>query len=222
MTVEIKPTGDGSKTLYSEKFGEHYHSTFGAVGESEHVFIRAGFMEVACNPVSVLEIGFGTGLNAYLTLSASKKDGRAVYYEAVELFPVDASIANQLSDEELFPRLHSAEWDKDIEIVPNFTLHKRKADLLDAGFTQKFDVVYFDAFSPSVQPEMWTRKVFTGIFHSMNPNSVLTTYCAKGEVRRMLQSTGFTVERLPGPQGKREILRARKTADSPVCSASPQ
>ena len=207
--VSIYLTDDGSKTLYSEHFGEHYHSTFGAVNESKHVFIEAGYLASSVNPVSVLETGFGTGLNAWLTLQQAGKLKRHTYYEAIELYPIDDITVCDLSDDALFRELHVSAWEHPVEITSDFTLHKRKTDLLQTTFTRKFDIVYFDAFSPVAQPEMWSIGIFTKLHAAMNPDAILTTYCAKGEVRRTMKSAGFAVERLPGPAGKREILRGR-------------
>jgi tRNA U34 5-methylaminomethyl-2-thiouridine-forming methyltransferase MnmC len=206
----ITETGDGSKTLYSVRFGEYYHSMFGARNESEHIFLNAGYHATAVNPVSVLEIGFGTGLNAFLTMMQAEKAQRATYYESVELYPVGLREVQSLSDHERFTMLHTAPWEKDMAFSPCFTLHKRKTDIIEAKFSKRFDVVYFDAFSPAVQPEMWTGQIFATLHEVMNSGAVLTTYCAKGAVRRMMQSIGFTVERLPGPKGKREMLRGVK------------
>ena len=206
----IVPTSDGSKTLYSERFGEHYHSTFGAAGESNHVFIEAGYLAASADPVSVLEAGFGTGLNAWLTLQQAGKQHRQTYYEAIELYPVDQCTADEISDDDVFRSLHVAPWEEPVQITPYFVLHKRRSDLLQTAFTRNFDVVYFDAFSPAVQPEMWSCDIFACLYAAMNLEAVLTTYCAKGEVRRTLKSVGFTVERLAGAAGKREMLRGRK------------
>jgi len=208
--LKIVSTADGSKTIYSDRFGEHYHSTFGAVSESNHVFIEAGYLSTTVDSVSVLEIGFGTGLNAWLTLQQAGKLHRKTCYETIELCPIDELTACELSEDDLFRSLHTATWEQPIEIAPGFVLHKRKSDLLQTVFTCKFDVVYFDAFSPVVQPEMWNRDIFAGLYEVMNSGAVLTTYCAKGAVRRTMQSVGFAVERLPGPAGKREMLRAWK------------
>lgn len=207
----IISTADGSKTIFSERFGEHYHSTFGAVNESNHVFIEAGYLATTVHPVSVLEVGFGTGLNAWLTLQQAGKLQWNTRYEAIELYPIDEVTACELSDDDYFRNLHSAPWEQSFEITPWFVLHKRKSDLLHTTFSHKYDVVYFDAFSPSVQPEIWTYDIFACLYAAMNCGAILTTYCAKGSVRRNMQSVGFDVERLPGPAGKREILRARKT-----------
>jgi len=209
--ISIVPTADGSKTIYSAQFGEHYHSTFGAASESRHVFIETGYLATSVDPVSVLEIGFGTGLNAWLTLQLAGNLHRTTYYEAIELFPIDEITACEITYNPIFRSLHTVHWEQPVVISPNFVLHKRKSDLLQTTFIHKFDVVYFDAFSPAVQPEMWSRDIFASLFAAMNPGAVLTSYCAKGDVRRTLQSVGFIVERLSGPAGKREILRARKT-----------
>jgi len=208
--LKIVSTPDGSKTIYSERFSEHYHSTFGAASESNHVFIEAGYLTSTVDPVSVLDIGFGTGLNAWLTLQQAGRLHRQTCYEAIELYPIDELAVCELSNDSLFRSLHTASWEQPVEITPDFVLHKRKNDLLYISFTRKFDVVYFDAFSPAVQPEMWNRDIFADLYAAMNPGALLTTYCAKGEVRRILKSVGFAVERLPGPVGKREMLRARK------------
>jgi len=224
--LKVIGTADGSKTLYSERFAEHYHSVFGAANESEHVFIEAGYLsfrfQVSSSKfqesVSVLEIGFGTGLNAWLTLRQANRMPLSTYYEAVECYPIEESTACELSDDELFRSLHAAAWEQAVEITPHFTLRKRKCNLLQALqssiFSRSFDVVYFDAFSPGAQPEMWSRDVFSFLHAAMNPGGVLTTYCAKGEVRRIMKGVGFSVERLPGPAGKREMLRSRKAGNA--------
>ena len=209
--LSIIPTTDGSKTLYSDRFGEHYHSTFGAANESKHVFIEAGYLASPVHPVSVLEVGFGTGLNVWLTLQQAGRLQRHTLYETIELYPINDGLVCQLSDDDIFQSLHDAPWEQPVEITPCFVLHKRKSDLLQTAFSRVYDVVYFDAFSPAVQPEMWTIDIFARLYAAMNHGAILTTYCAKGSVRRNMQSAGFDVERLPGPAGKREILRARKT-----------
>ncbi|MDR1153890.1 MAG: tRNA (5-methylaminomethyl-2-thiouridine)(34)-methyltransferase MnmD [Bacteroidales bacterium] len=208
--MSVTLTADGSKTIYSEHFGEHYHSIFGAANESNHVFIEAGYSAVTADPVSVLEIGFGTGLNAWLTLHQADRLQKVTRYEAIELYPIDNASVCELSEHDLFRSLHAAPWEQPVEITSCFVLYKRKSDLLQTAFTSSFDVVYFDAFSPAVQSEMWGRDIFASLYAAMNPGAVLTTYCAKGDVRRTMQSVGFTVERLPGPAGKREMLRAGK------------
>lgn len=207
MSVRIQQTEDGSPTLYSESVGEHYHSLYGARAESMHIFIEAGLRACTKSPIRIFEVGMGTGLNAYLTLL----ENRPCYYETIEKYPIEETLACNLYEDELFRALHQVEWEKEISLTPMFLFHKRQADLLQLTWSElPFDVVYFDAFSPERQPEMWEESIFADIYSHMNQGGILTTYCAKGEVRRRLQRVGFRVERLPGPKGKREILRAIK------------
>ena len=208
--MKIAITGDASKTIFSNRFGEHYHSVYGAVNESTHVFVNAGYLAVSVLAVSILEVGFGTGLNAWLTMKKAESLNRKTLYETVELYPVDYATVCELSEEKSFLELHTAQWEQSVEITPTFSLLKRNVDFLTTSFERSFDVVYFDAFSPAVQPEMWSETVFRRLYEAMNSNAVLTTYCAKGEVRRTMQKAGFITERLPGPTGKREMLRAKK------------
>ncbi len=220
MKIELKKTMDGSHTLYLVEADEHYHSTYGAVQESQHVFIQEGFERCHGREINVLEIGFGTGLNCYLTLLASIKSDQIVRYYAVEKFPLPAEIWNKLNystfsadgHSNRFAILHNAEWNCYTEIYPKFSLHKMEADILQTNIFDlpSVDLVFFDAFSPEKQPELWSRSVFEPIYSIMKEGSILVTYCAKGYVRRMLQSIGFQVERIPGPPGKREMLRAEK------------
>ncbi|HEY4789060.1 MAG TPA: tRNA (5-methylaminomethyl-2-thiouridine)(34)-methyltransferase MnmD [Bacteroidales bacterium] len=217
MNLTIQNTVDGSKTVYSDVFQETYHSVNGAVTESIHVFIDAGFKACQKNPAQIFEVGFGTGLNAFLTLIESEKLNIKIEYQSIELFPLGSIEFEQLkysrylnSDEKTFKALHNAPWNKKTEITPDFQLYKIKENLLDYSFTDSYDLVYFDAFSPSRQPELWSEDVFGKLFENMNENGILTTYCAKGAVRRILEKVGFKVERLSGPPGKREMLRAIK------------
>ncbi|MCE1197763.1 MAG: tRNA (5-methylaminomethyl-2-thiouridine)(34)-methyltransferase MnmD [Marinilabiliales bacterium] len=217
----IVKTADGSDTLLSNQFGETYHSTFGAVQESLHVFINAGLHSLGRKNIHLLEVGFGTGLNCLLTYSESKDRDLTIQYTALEKFPVEEETWKQLNyagefstaDREFFERLHLAPWNEPVVVYPSFTLHKILADLTCFNFRQLADVdlVYFDAFSPETQPEMWNAEVFTTIFERMNEGGMLVTYCAKGAVRRLLQQAGFKTERLAGPPGKREMLRATKS-----------
>lgn len=222
LETELIITDDGSHSLFVPHLNEHYHSTHGAIQEARHVFIQMGLYANQLNHVNVLEIGFGTGLNAYLTLIESIKANISVYYTALELYPLDISQAEQLNyaqhaankkTEEFFMMLHKAPWSKPTEITDNFVLHKIEDDFSkDNNITldARFDVIYFDAFAPEKQPEMWTQHLFDRLFSLCNKNAVVTTYCAKGIVRRMFEKTGFKVERLPGPPGKREMLRCIK------------
>ncbi len=210
----IEHTEDGSATLFVPELNEHYHSVKGARTESQHIFIDMGLKASAAPQPHVLEIGFGTGLNALLTLEAAGQEKRPVHYTGIELYPLAWEEVNALgySDNPSFERLHTAPWEEDVEISPYFTLRKIKGDantVINSSFSPS--VVYFDAFAPEKQPEMWNEQLFRSLYVTMNTGGILTTYCAKGVIRRLLQAVGFRVERLPGPPGgKREILRATK------------
>lgn len=222
MYTQLITTEDGSHSLFVPHLNEHYHSTHGAIQESRHVYIKSGFDACNLKRINVLEIGFGTGLNAFLTLLKAEKTNKQVNYTSLELYPLDIDKAKQLnyaqhlsdgSKESLFMALHTSQWNKSVEITPRFTLHKIEADFsnpVNLNTHTHFDVIYFDAFAPDKQPEMWTQPIFDTLFALSNPNAIITTYSAKGAVRRMLQSAGFAVERVPGPPGKREILRGIK------------
>jgi tRNA U34 5-methylaminomethyl-2-thiouridine-forming methyltransferase MnmC len=215
--TEIKITGDGSATLYVPDLDEHYHSTFGAVQESMHIFIAHGLWCVNIPEIRILEIGFGTGLNALLSLIHHKKE-ISVTYHSIERNPLLWEDINKLKypsflklDDtmtSLFRKMHSEPWNIDIQLGHNFTIHKINTDLLEYSPEKGYDLVYFDAFAPDVQPEMWHQSVFDRLAMALNPGGILVTYCAKGEVRRKLQHAGFRVVKLPGPPGKREILQA--------------
>lgn len=219
MIRTIEQTEDGSATLYVPELDEHYHSVKGAQTESQHIFIDMGLNASTVTQPHVLEIGFGTGLNALLTLEAAEKNKRQVHYTGIERYPLSWQEVDVLhySNNPLFEQLHTAPWNKDVRITPYFTLHKIEADVreilnkLTEANHPRFDVVYFDAFAPDKQPEMWDEAIFQDLHNCMKDKGILTTYCAKGSVRRLMQSIGFVVERLPGPPGgKREILRATK------------
>lgn len=217
--IQIEQTADGSRTLFVPELNEHYHSIKGALTESEHIFIHMGLEHTEAQSPHVLEIGFGTGLNAFLTLLKADTDRRNIHYTTLERYPVTSEVIQQLEYPELicperktdFYALHEASWQTDVRLTPYFTLHKVETDFTSYAFPATYDVVYFDAFAPEKQPEMWTQPLFDTLYQHLNPHGILVTYCAKGAVRRMLQAAGFTVERLPGPPGgKREILRATK------------
>lgn len=209
---EIELTEDGSATLRSPLHGDFYHSRRGAVGESRHVFVEAGFTACHSNPVRILEAGFGTGLNAWLTLLEALRRGRAVEYTAVELYPVPADIAAELgyTDDKRFMAMHHAVWGCEVRITEGFRLTKLNSDLTNPEISGIFDLVYYDAFAPETQPEMWRPEIFAKIHSIMSPGGVFVTYSAKGDVRRALQSAGFAVEKLPGALGKRHMLRGIK------------
>ncbi|MDR2087146.1 MAG: tRNA (5-methylaminomethyl-2-thiouridine)(34)-methyltransferase MnmD [Dysgonamonadaceae bacterium] len=205
-------TADGSHTLFFPEINEHYHSVNGAKQESLHVYIEAGFNRCPKETVRVLEMGFGTGLNALLTALESQKRNIRTTYITLEKYPVSPAIIRQLNygeiDENLFRRIHAAEWETVLPLTPFFTLQKIRCDFNTYPYSDRYDVVYYDAFAPGKQPEVWSQELFDKLFRALNPGGVLTTYCAQGHVRRMLQRAGFTVERIPGPPGKREMLRA--------------
>jgi tRNA U34 5-methylaminomethyl-2-thiouridine-forming methyltransferase MnmC len=219
MHTEIKITEDGSATLFVPELKEHYHSIHGAVQESSHVFIRAGLHQLKTRTPVILEIGFGTGLNALLTLMEEDRFERIDYY-GVELNPVEWDKIECLSypsflrldeaQKDCLYQMHNSPWDVQSQIGSKFQLTKIKASVLDFNFEVQYDLVYFDAFAPQIQPELWEEQVFKKLFSVMNPEGILVTYCAKGEVRRIMQRCGFVVERLPGPPGKREILRSTR------------
>lgn len=208
-------TADGSHTLFVPAMAEHYHSVNGAVQESLHVFIDAGLRQVQKEEIRILEIGFGTGLNAFLTLR--ERRGKVVYH-SVELYPLEPAYTDALNygevvwpeRKELFEALHRAPWNRPAEITDGFILHKIAGDSRIVPLPREIDLIYFDAFAPEKQPEMWTPEFFGKLYASAAPGGVLVTYCAKGEVRRGLQAAGFGMERLPGPPGKRHMLFGRK------------
>jgi len=217
MNLKRVLTNDGSYTLYNPDIGEHYHSINGAIQESKHVFIETGLRFCKKELIKVLEIGFGTGLNALLTLLESQKEKKEILYHGIELFPVpenillqlDYSIAGKDADK-VFRRLHSCAWGKDHKINEWFSFKKIEADISNYLFMEKFDVVYFDAFGPEKQASIWTYEIFRKLYNAMNPNGLLTTFSSKGDVKRAMREAGFKIKRLPGPPGKRHILRARK------------
>ena len=212
--IELKVTDDGSHTLYVPELDEHYHSTNGAINESIHVFIEPNLQFCGKQNVSILEIGFGTGLNAFLT--ALYQGDKTIHYHTLEKYPITESLTSQLNytdnndEKALFQSMHQLSWQKESELKDGFTLLKDETDLTTAAFNLDYDLVYFDAFAPEKQPEMWSEEIFQKIYKAMNDGGILTTYCAKGVVRRRMQACGFFVERLPGPKGKREMLRATK------------
>jgi tRNA U34 5-methylaminomethyl-2-thiouridine-forming methyltransferase MnmC len=213
----IEPTADGSSTIYLPDLDEHYHSVKGALVESRHIYRDCAMLyRLAQDNVqylNILEIGFGTGLNAVVTAMA-RPQGVNIFYTSLELYPISAEQVAALdygsvTDRELYQRIHAADWGKAVVIDNGFTLRKLNVNFLTAALPPHQDVVYFDAFAPEKQPEMWDRAMLQKVHDAMRRGGVLTTYCAKGAIRRLLADVGFTVTRLPGPpSGKREILRA--------------
>lgn len=220
--VELEITGDGSHTLYVPEIGEHYHSIYGAIAESRHIFLEAGFMHIykPGKKIRILEVGFGTGLNALLTFIEAEISGCDVEYSTIELNPLGEDIYSILNfdglldhtgSHEIFIRLHHSPWNENVHLAAGFSLHKINRSLQDyQPEKETFDLVYFDAFGPDVQPEMWTKEVFDKMAFGLKKDGVLVTYSTKGTVKRNLKNAGFSIEKLPGPKGKREILRAIK------------
>lgn len=209
-------TEDGSHSLFSAQFKQQYHSLQGALNESEHIYINLGLrpvLENAPGPVSVFEMGFGTGLNAFLAWKLADQLQKQVFYTSVEAYPVSELEASQLNYEEAtgengFMRLHGAAWGKDVAISPFFTLRKVKTTLQDFAADRFFDVVFYDAFDPQAQPELWTTEIFGKIAAQTQPGAVLVTYSSKGIVKRALAAAGFAVERHKGPGRKTHVLKA--------------
>jgi tRNA U34 5-methylaminomethyl-2-thiouridine-forming methyltransferase MnmC len=219
MTLRTVLTEDGSTTLFNSGLKEHYHSIHGAIQESGHIFMREGFDKIQAFPVSIFEAGFGTGLNAFLTFLASEGKAGSIFYTAIENYPVEEKITLSLNYPELinpakaevFRAMHNAPWNKEINLSRHFTLLKIKEDLCKIQLPETaYDLVYFDAFSPAVQPELWTEEIFRKLFTSMKAGAFLVTYSVKGSVTRALTTVGFIVEKLPGPPGKRAMTRATK------------
>jgi tRNA U34 5-methylaminomethyl-2-thiouridine-forming methyltransferase MnmC len=229
---KIITTADGSKTIQIEDWNEQYHSIHGAIQEAKHVFIKHGFYfllhsqrslyhsersEESQQKISILEIGFGTGLNAFITCLETEKSHINIDYVGVEAYPVSPDEINQLNYAEqlgvsniLFSKIHNCSWEAKYDINSNFSLTKNQKLFKDIYETNAYNLIYFDAFGARVQPELWTETIFKIMYKALKPKGILVTYSAKGSVRRALQAVGFTVERLDGPPGKREMLRAIK------------
>lgn len=223
MERRIIRTGDGSVTIYLREWDEHYHSKHGAIQEAYHVFIRMGWdlaLQDFGKDLRIMEIGFGTGLNAFITLLESVSLHAEVTYTGVEGYPVEEAEWKLLNypeqlkaspqETEIFNALHRVPWEEPQQIVPGFTLHKRRQFFDQITDLNAFNLIYFDAFGARVQPELWEEPIFKKMYDALEPGGILVTYAAKGSVRRAMKSVGFDVEKLPGPPGKREMLRARK------------
>ncbi|WP_242206595.1 tRNA (5-methylaminomethyl-2-thiouridine)(34)-methyltransferase MnmD [Aestuariivivens insulae] len=227
MKREIIITSDGSTTIHLPEWNEQYHSKHGAIQEAYHVFIKHGlhhYYHLNFNreeAISILEIGFGTGLNTLITLLEAGKLNTKVDYTGVEAYPVAIEEALKLNytemledhvDLDVFKTLHSVSWEAQHDITPAFSLIKQNKFFKDIDAKAQFNIIYFDAFGSRVQPDLWTEAIFQIMYDALKPSGVLVTYSAKGSVRRAMQSVGFAVEKLPGPPGKREMLRAYKEA----------
>ncbi len=221
MERNLVETEDGSHTLFVPALDEHYHSRHGAVQESRHVFLKMGWenAKLGKEALRILEIGLGTGLNALLTAIEAERSGIEVDYVAVEAYPIQPEeytlmnypdLVGEEGAAKLFEQIHSTNWGTPRTISPNFRIQKLHEKIEAFDLHQGVDLIYFDAFAPEKQPELWTADIFDKMYRLMNVGGILTTYCAKGVVRRTMQAAGFEVERVPGPPGKREMLIARK------------
>ncbi len=218
---EIFKTRDDSHSVQLVGSFVSFHSMYGAIQESMNVFIKNGlefFIEKYSEDrtIALFEVGFGTGLNAVLTAKTALQHGKSIVYHTIDLYPVPPQIYKQLNYDKVLqmPNLHQAimqsSWNEELPINQFFVLEKIKADFINFSFLQKYDLIFFDAFAPEDQEEMWSDAVFKKIFDALATDGVLVTYCSKSVVRKALQCAGFTVEKLPGPQGKREVVRAIK------------
>ncbi|WP_159247934.1 tRNA (5-methylaminomethyl-2-thiouridine)(34)-methyltransferase MnmD [Tenacibaculum maritimum] len=220
MKREIIITSDGSTTIHLPDWNEQYHSKHGAIQEAYHVFIRNGLEALPIANISILEIGFGTGLNCFITFLEAQKKAISINYTGVEGYPIQKEELEKLnyvtalsagSQSAIFDKMHEVLWNEEQEITKEFSLLKKQQFFEDIDEENAYDLVYFDAFGATNQPELWTEVIFEKMYKAMKKGGVLVTYSAKGSVRRAMQAVGFVVERLPGPPGKREMLRAVKT-----------
>lgn len=213
LNREIKITEDGSTTIFVPELGEHYHSHFGAIQESKLIFIESALMQIDKNEINVLEFGLGSALNAIMSNDYAITNNKIIHYYGIEKYPLNEEEYSRMNFDNSadFLKIHKAEWESEYKINDNFYITKVKADFAEVSLPLDiFDAVYFDAFAPDVQVHLWTKEIFEKTFNSMKHGSVLTTYTVKGSIRRLLKEVGFTVEKIPGPIGKREITRAWK------------
>ena len=220
MKRKLVVTADGSHSFYLEEMDEHYHSKHGSIAESNHIFIEAGLKQKSAEKSNfkLLEVGMGTALNVWLSALALKGSGLKVNYTAIEAFPLSLDEAQNLNYPDLlgkghalFNKIHQSEWELPVQLTEEISLLKQQASLQSLSLEQAYDLVYFDAFAPEKQPELWEESIFRKLYDSMTKGGLLVTYCVKGVIRRRLKAIGFEVEKLAGPPGgKREMLRARK------------
>lgn len=220
MNRHVVKTEDGSMTLFVPDLGEHYHSIHGAQTESKHIFIEAAFRQCRKEAVRVLEFGMGTGLNVLLTYLESKNSHRKVFFHSIEKYPLEQDELllikkSGLSDsyDVVFDKIHDCPWDRANDLSENFILYKELCDFRQTKAAGRYDIIYFDAFSPEVQADLWSKNIFEHIYKLASPGAILTTYSAKGDVKRNLKAAGFSIEKLPGPPGKREFIRAIKPGE---------
>ncbi len=227
MKREILITDDGSTTIHLPDWNEQYHSKHGAIQEAYHVFIEKGLRHLShLNQISILEMGFGTGLNCFISYLETASKDLSICYHGIEAYPVKDDEIRQLNYSEtlentnhsvIFENMHRLSWDENHTLAPNFSLIKRQHFFHEVNDVEDFDLIYFDAFGPRVQPELWTEDIFRKMFRALKPGGCLVTYSAKGSVRRAMQAVGFEVERLDGPPGKREMLRGMRHSESSKC-----
>ena len=217
MAKNLIITNDGSHTLFDKEINECYHSKHGAIIEAMHVFIKNGIFAVDKQNLNILEIGFGTGLNALLTAQKSKEKSIKINYNTIELYPIEAKYYTKLNfsklmgiDKKELEFLHSCSWDIKHKISSYFNFKKKHISVEDYNTTKKYDIIYYDAFSPRKQPEMWEKKIFSKMYKFLKNDGFLVTYCAKGDIKRTLKECGFRIIALDGPPGKRQITRANK------------
>ncbi len=218
MNKKIIITEDGSKTIFVPELDEHYHSTHGAIQESMHIFIRSGLRELSAKNINIFELGFGTGLNAFLTAIEAERLNIKVNYESIEKYPLNSEITTSLNyadffTEEksaLFAKIHSCDWNQKEKISDNFNLLKIEGDIENYSPSNKYDIIYFDAFGPEKQPELWGPDIISKIAWSCKEGGLFLTYSSRGELKRQLKACNFHVEHIQGPPGKREITRASR------------
>ncbi len=216
MEPETYLTLDGSKTLYSKEFDEHYHSKNGAFTESQHIFINLGFQSMHKSEINILEIGYGTGLNAIMTYKFNELNPKKVFYHGIEISPISTNIFKNMGYIEHFnltdqeAEIFSKAWNKPHTINPNFKLLKQNIDFINFTPQNTYDLIYFDAFSPDTQPEMWTQENLKKILTKLSTDGVFVTYCSRGDLKRTLRSLGMRLKRFSGPPGKRHVIQATK------------
>lgn len=217
MKRKLITTNDGSHSLFVQEINECYHSRHGSIIEAEHVFIKNGLLAENKKKFQILEVGFGTGLNALLTLQKARQKNIKINYYGIELYPVEKNNYTKLNFSELIGenkntllKIHEVKWEEKSEINNSFFLTKHKTSLEEYTSKLKFDIIYFDAFSPNTQPELWTKSIFIKMYNILKDDGFLVTYCAKGSFRRTLKSIGFNVISLDGPLGKRQMTKANR------------
>ncbi|WP_116787412.1 tRNA (5-methylaminomethyl-2-thiouridine)(34)-methyltransferase MnmD [Flavobacterium psychrotrophum] len=221
MRREIITTGDGSVTIHLPDKNENYHSKFGAITEARHVFINNGLALTKGRPVAILEIGFGTGLNAFITYAEALKSGQVINYTGVEAYPVAEEEAKQMNyaseletgeeGKTVFEAMHAAPWGEAVSINDKFTLTKQQKFFHEINDAEIYDLIYFDAFGYPVQPELWSEEIFSKMYKALKPGGILVTYACRSVIKNNMKAVGFITEKLPGPPGKREMLRGVKS-----------